>query len=161
MGIFTHLITASRNGGPRRAAPTGVPADPISRDQPLRTILIASGDEEERQTWIDCLAHPQHRVLVAENGEAALRAIYANNPDLLIAAMSMPRLDGLELLRMIHEIAPGVRVILIAKGNRQVDRSYMKLAKLLGAVATFTQPLDERTFLSDVRTALDLDTSSD
>jgi DNA-binding NarL/FixJ family response regulator len=99
--------------------------------------------------------------LAAENGEAALRAIHANNPDLLIAAVSMARLDGLELLRIVHEIAPRVRVILIAKGNRQVDRSYMKLAKLLGAAATFTQPLDETTFLSGVRTALDLGTSSD
>ena len=68
MGIFTPLIAASRNGELRRASPDAEPANPIGRDQPRRTILIASGDDEERQNWIDCLAHPQYRVLAAENG---------------------------------------------------------------------------------------------
>ncbi len=161
MGIFTKLFLAGRGGGPRKASVSGAPNARIGRDKALRTILVATGDPEERKSWMNCLAHSEHRILAAEDGQAALHAIQANDPDLLVAAVSMAKLDGLELLRAAHHVAPRLRVILIAKGNRQIDRSYMKLAKLLGAVGTFTQPLDAKTLLSGVRTALELDTRRD
>lgn len=159
MGIFTQLFTAGRSGGPRRSTLPGSPV-PIGCGQAVRTILVASGDWNERKTWMDYLAHPEHRILAAEDGQAALRAIQAHDPDLLVAAVSMARLDGLELLRIVHSAAPRLRVILIARGNSHVDRSYMKLAKLLGAAATYTQPLDAPTLLSGARSLLERDTSS-
>jgi len=161
MALFAHPLMAAP-GGRRQQRSTSNDAanEPVGRDYPIRTILVASSDPEERQKWAEYLAHPQHRILSAGDGHAALRAVQANHPDLLVAAMSMARLDGIELLQAVHKTAPQPRVILITRGHGEIDRSYVKLAKLLGAVATYTQPLDGEALLLGVRTALELDTPS-
>lgn len=158
MPIFTQSYSAAPSGGRERRSISAAPADePVGRDYPVRTILVASSDRDEREKWAEYLAHPQHRILSVGDGHAALRSIHANQPDLVVAAISMARLDGLELLQVIHDTTPQLRVILIAKGHSQIDRSYMKLATLLGAMTTYTQPLDGEALLSGVRAALELD----
>jgi DNA-binding NtrC family response regulator len=158
MAIFAPSFMAAPAGRRQPRNNSAAPADePVGRDYPIRTILIASSNPKERQTWAEYLAHPQHRILSASDGQAALRGIHANHPDLVVAAMSMARLDGLELLRVIHETEPRLRVILITKGHSDIDRSYKKLAMLLGASAIFSQPLDAEELLLGVRTALELD----
>ncbi|MGY9066690.1 response regulator [Streptomyces sp. CAS3] len=52
-------------------------------------------------------------VAEAENGVAALEAAQSLVPDVLLADIRMPKMDGLELTRQISRLLPSVRVVVV------------------------------------------------
>jgi CheY-like chemotaxis protein/anti-sigma regulatory factor (Ser/Thr protein kinase) len=57
----------------------------------------------------------------AEDGELALEAVAKKPPDLVISDLQMPRIDGLQLVRLLKKKHPDVPVMLIAsKGSREI-----------------------------------------
>jgi DNA-binding NarL/FixJ family response regulator len=68
-----------------------------------------------------------HVVGEAENGRKAVEMAIAQNPDVILMDIGMPRLNGLEAARQIRQSAPGVRVILLtAFGNDQYIQQVME-----------------------------------
>lgn len=122
----------------------------------LHNILVASSDRQERERWAQLLSQPDFCVIMVEDGEAALRAVETGCVDIVVAAVSMPRLDGLEFLRELNKRPGSPRTILIARGRSEMERIYLKAAKLYGAAAAYTQPLDDEDLLSGVRLLLEL-----
>ena len=58
--------------------------------------------------------HPEFQVSgIFSNGADALRFIQENPVSLVITDIRMPRMDGLELARCIHENYPGILIIII------------------------------------------------
>lgn len=51
--------------------------------------------------------------LSARNGEEALPKFYFGFPGIIVTDIKMPRMDGLELMKRVQEIDPGVPVILL------------------------------------------------
>jgi CheY-like chemotaxis protein len=68
----------------------------------VATILLVDDDPDIRRLLALALARYGHRCLVAENGEMALAKIAAENPDAVITDVTMPVMDGLELLRCLR-----------------------------------------------------------
>ena len=64
-----------------------------------RTILVADDDPHIRQLIVFALAKAGLDAIEAEDGEAALAAVAAHQPDLLILDINMPRMDGIEVCR--------------------------------------------------------------
>ena len=63
----------------------------------------------------------------ADNGRKAVEMAVAENPDVILMDIGMPRLNGLEAARQIRQSAPGVRVILLtAFGNDQYIQQVME-----------------------------------
>ncbi|WP_129773208.1 response regulator transcription factor [Streptomyces sp. L-9-10] len=59
-------------------------------------------------------AQPDMRVVAeADNGIDALKAVHALAPDVLLADVRMPGMDGLELTRKVVGSAPSVRVVVV------------------------------------------------
>lgn len=52
-------------------------------------------------------------VAEAGDGEAAWRAVQAQQPDLLVTDIEMPLLTGLELAQRVRDSAPGTRVVVL------------------------------------------------
>lgn len=50
----------------------------------------------------------------AADGEDALRVVQSAEPDVLLLDISMPRVNGLEVLRRIRACAPGTRVVVLS-----------------------------------------------
>lgn len=50
----------------------------------------------------------------AENGEAALEKIRASEPDIILTDIRMPKMDGLELCRILHEEFPRIKTVVIS-----------------------------------------------
>ncbi len=60
-------------------------------------------------------------VFYAENGEAALRQIELERPDVVLTDLIMPEMDGLELVNAVRTTHPLVPVVLMtAKGNEEI-----------------------------------------
>lgn len=77
-----------------------------------RTILIAE-DEEKMRRILEVNLQDQYQILLAKDGEEALRIFKENEVNLLLADMRMPERDGLSLLHDVKRIRPEIPVILI------------------------------------------------
>ena len=119
-------------------------------------VLLASGNLTERRQWQNLLAERDFLISVADNGKEALRAIQGGHLDLVIAAVMMPEMDGIELVRLAGTIREAPPIIVVARGRGTPDHAFLKSAALSGAAATYTQPLRAQDFLAGIRTALAL-----
>ena len=77
-----------------------------------RTILIAD-DEEKMRRVLEVNLQDQYQVLLAKDGEEALRIVKENEVNLLLAGMKMPGKDGIRLLHEVKRVQPEIPVILI------------------------------------------------
>ena len=91
-----------------------------------RTILIAE-DEEKMRRVLEVNLQDQYHVLLAKDGEEALRLFKENKINLLLTDMKMPEKDGLSLLHEVKRLRPEIPVILItAYGTIESAVSAMK-----------------------------------
>jgi DNA-binding NtrC family response regulator len=91
-----------------------------------RTILIAE-DEEKMRRILEVNLQDQYRILLAKDGEEALRLFKENDVNLLLTDMRMPEKDGLVLLHEVKRLRPLIPVILItAYGTIESAVSAMK-----------------------------------
>ena len=94
-------------------------------------------------------------VQVATDGEAALQAIAAQVPDLILLDVMLPKKDGFEVCQHIRANAawqPIKVVMLTAKGR---DTEVSK-GLALGADAYMTKPFSTRDLVAQVRSLLGL-----
>jgi PAS domain S-box-containing protein len=97
----------------RVAAPA--PAPPASVGQPCK-ILVIDDESVVRSLLRRSLERRGYSVAEAGDGQAGIRAIREATPDLVVLDMTMPELDGAEVLRRIR--ADGFTMpILIASGH--------------------------------------------
>ena len=76
---------------------------------------------------------------VALGGKAGLEQIESLSPDIVLSDVRMPGLDGLELLRLLRERAPGVSVVLMTAFD---DMPTVVTAMRGGAVDFLVKPVD-------------------
>jgi len=77
-----------------------------------RTILIAE-DEERMRRILEVNLQDQYRILLAKDGEEALRLFQQNQVNLLVTDMKMPERNGLSLLHEVKRLRPEIPVIMI------------------------------------------------
>lgn len=108
----------------------------MSEAQPTR-ILVAEDEANLRLVIQKELQRIGHRVQVAPDGEAALRRLEEGNVDVLLCDINMPRMDGMELLRRIHE-RPNPPEVIMLTGHATVETAIE--AMKLGAYDYLTKP---------------------
>ena len=91
----------------------------LNLDAPL--VLIVEDELEIAEGVRDFLQHAGYRTVHAEDGLKALEVFFAEQPGLVVLDLMLPKLHGLEVLRLIREDSKTPVVILTAKGN-QDDR---------------------------------------
>ncbi len=87
----------------------------------MPTILIADDDALDRETAEGLLKKIDGiQVHLVTNGEEALDFMAGRTPDLILTDLRMPRMDGLELVRIAREEFPSVPIVLMtSKGNEK------------------------------------------
>ena len=88
------------NAAARQQAERPVAAAPRKPEQTL--VMVADDSKVVRVKTSRLLAAHHYRISLAENGEAALRLIEAEPPQLLITDVEMPGIDGFELTRRVR-----------------------------------------------------------
>ena len=69
----------------------------------MATILIVDDNPTNREFIMSLLGYYGHRVLEAKDGAEGLRVVHSENPDLIIADILMPTMNGFELVRKLRE----------------------------------------------------------
>jgi two-component system response regulator ChvI len=87
---------------------------------------------------------------VYADGEAALKALLENPPDLAIFDIKMPRMDGLELLQKLRERSQ-IPVIFLTSKDEEPDEA---LGLALGADDYITKPFSQRLLIARIRAIL-------
>jgi CheY-like chemotaxis protein len=96
------------------ADPAPVPGVASSAPASRRTILAVDDESTILALAKDVLELEGYRVLVARNGEEALR-VYGESPggiDLVLLDLTMPVMGGVECFRRLRALDPGVRVVI-------------------------------------------------
>lgn len=113
----------------------------------MTQILVVDDEPVIRDVLAALFASEGYVVRTAPDGLAALEALTAESPDLVIADIIMPRLDGWGLLARLHEQHPGIPVILLSATFRgrppdgvvfiakpfEVDDLLLTVARMLAA----------------------------
>ena len=115
-------------------------------------ILVVDDEKSMRDLLSITLGKEGYDVLTAAGGEPAIEALHRESVDAVITDLRMPKVDGLQVLRVAKEISPDMAVIVItAVASTETAVEAMKL----GAYDYITKPfkLDEVNLI--VRNALE------
>jgi len=121
-------------------------------DGPL--VLIVEDDPETRRFLVNALTRHGCRTEEAHNGLQALEKAFASTPDLVLADIAVPGIDGIELCRRLRSDARTRAVSILAMTGYD-DRRYRDRAMQAGADRLLTKPFDFDTFLTAVSALID------
>jgi two-component system cell cycle response regulator DivK len=78
-----------------------------------RDVLIVDDDPDVRELFAFVLRDAGARVVAVDSGEAGVRAAASFRPDLVITDISMPRMDGIEMVRQlrVHDRTKNIPVV--------------------------------------------------
>ena len=79
----------------------------------LDRILVVDDEEDIREVLSQGLSKFGYRVAIAESAEAALGIFKPGFFDVVITDLKMPKMDGLDLIRIIRKKDPGVAFFVI------------------------------------------------
>jgi two-component system response regulator PilR (NtrC family) len=97
-------------------------------------------DEQSMREWLRILFQRDgFEVLTADDGQTALDIVGREYLDLVLTDIRMPRLDGVELLKAVRELAPDV-IVLMMTAHWTRDSDEWKHARDRGAEALFEKP---------------------
>jgi two-component system KDP operon response regulator KdpE len=113
-------------------------------------VLIVDDEAQIRRALRTGLSGHGYAVEVAEDGEAALAAIAAHPPDVVVLDLVMPGVDGFEVLRQLREWSRLPVIVLSAHGE---ERDKVE-ALDLGADDYLTKPFGMGELLARLRAVL-------
>ncbi|HEX8447088.1 MAG TPA: response regulator transcription factor [Sphingomonas sp.] len=113
-------------------------------------VLVVDDEPAIRRLLRTALERAGHSVREAANGGAALAALAADRPQVVLLDLGLPDRDGLELVPLIRARCDATILIVSAR-----DATDQKVAALdLGASDYVTKPFDSDELLARVRAAL-------
>ena len=102
-------------------------------------ILVVDDELEVRLVLGEFLGGRGYDVQLAESGFKALEIVEKFNPQVVLLDVTMPKMDGVETLRQLLEVRPGLSVIMVT-ANSDVGTTSKLLA--LGAADYIPKPFD-------------------
>lgn len=114
----------------------------------MANILIVDDSKISRRVLKDMLEKNGHTVVgEATNGQEAFDYYGKLKPDLVTMDITMPVMDGIEGLKLIHKAYPEAKVVMITAAGQNEK---LKEAVESGAVEFVTKPLVEETVISAI-----------
>jgi two-component system, sensor histidine kinase and response regulator len=119
----------------------------------MTKILIIEDETPLRESIVDTLEFEGFEVVEAANGLQGWEKACAEHPDIIICDVSMPKLNGYELLHRLREEpeTAGVPFIFL---TARADRAYMRHGMELGADDYVTKPFTQADLLGAIRVRL-------
>jgi two-component system alkaline phosphatase synthesis response regulator PhoP len=116
----------------------------------MRRVLIVDDDPKVCETLDRYLAHAGYATASALDGTKALEMVQTFAPDLVVLDLMLPRVDGLEVCRMLRETS-AIPIIMLTARTTERDR----LTGLsLGADDYLTKPFSPRELVARVEAVL-------
>lgn len=118
---------------------------------PDQTVIALVDDDRNILTTVSIALQAEgFATRVYSDGDAALKALLANPPDLAVFDIKMPRMDGMELLRRLREHSPLPVIFLTSKDDEEDEQ----LGFEMGADDYISKPFSLTLLLARVRAIL-------
>jgi DNA-binding response OmpR family regulator len=115
-----------------------------------KTVLVAEDEPYILESLNFLLSRAGYTVRAERDGQAAVDAVMADPPDLIVLDVMMPRLNGFEALKQIRQTS-ALRdlpvLVLTAKGQEDDRRRMLDL----GATELVTKPFSNRDLLARIQ----------
>lgn len=115
-----------------------------------RKILVVDDEPQFLRAMRLALSEHGFNAVAAESGEAALKQLDAETPDLVLLDMNLPGMNGIETCQAIRA-ASAVPVIMLSVRNAERDKASALEA---GANAYVTKPFGMQDLLDRIRGVL-------
>lgn len=117
----------------------------------VRWTIVVADDDPDYRYFVRFLLAPMADTVVivgeADGGEEALALVLRKRPDIVVADLLMPRLNGIELTRRIKQELPDTKIILMTAYPGEANR---RLAFVGGADGF----LDKTALVTDLLPAI-------
>jgi two-component system response regulator ChvI len=122
----------------------------IDAGERQRSIALVDDDRNILTTLSIALQAEGFATRVYSDGEAALKALLENPPDLAVFDIKMPRMDGMELLRQLRAQSELPVIFLTSKDQEQDEEAGLAM----GADDYIAKPFSQRLLLARIRAIL-------
>jgi diguanylate cyclase (GGDEF)-like protein len=125
-----------------------------------RPQILIVDDERLNITLLNALLKADYKIMVATNGEQALKAATSGKPDLILLDIMMPDMDGYEVCRQLKSAKETQRIPIIfitAMGNVESETKGFEL----GAVDYISKPFNSSVVKARVGVHMQLKRKSD
>lgn len=117
-----------------------------------RTRILIVEDEPAMVAGLqDNFEYEGYEVISADDGIAGLERALADDPDLVVLDVMMPRLSGLDLCKQLKAKRPSVPIIMLTARGQEIDKV---VGLELGADDYITKPFSVRELMARVKAVL-------
>ena len=120
-------------------------------------VVLVVDDQEANRRLLEAVLSPRgYRVITADSGEAALRQLEADPPDVVLLDILMPGIDGYEVCRQIRE-DPGTALLPVVMITASGEQEKIKAIES-GADDFITKPFDQAELIARIRSLVRINT---
>lgn len=113
-----------------------------------KTILVVEDDDIARGVLDLILKKYFRKVYTASNGQEGLEKSAQHSPDLIVADLAMPVLDGFVMIRRLEEQFSETPVLIVT--------AYREEAEVCGSYRILHKPVDRKELLKAIGDVLDI-----
>lgn len=114
-------------------------------------VLVIDDEASLRKTVRGMLEAHGLEVGEAADGEIGMREFRERGADVVLCDVFMPTKDGLETIREMRRLAPGVKIIAISGGGPGGTVNLLPLASRMGAAEVLFKPFGQPELLAAIR----------
>jgi DNA-binding response OmpR family regulator len=115
--------------------------------QQAKVVLIADDDKLVLATYKYPFEQHGYRVLLAENGNGAIKHLEAGPVDVVLLDILMPDKEGLETLIEIRQRFANVPVLVMSGGGSRGKHDFLTVAQKFGATGVVKKPVTARELI--------------
>ncbi len=117
------------------------------------SILLAEDEEKLRDSFKKVLLLYVEKVYLASDGEEALELYYKYKPDIIITDLKMPKLNGLELIKIIRKENQLIPIIVTSAFT---DKTFLLESIKLSLVEYVVKPIREANLSKLLESCVDI-----
>jgi two-component system cell cycle response regulator DivK len=121
--------------------------------KPKPIVLLIEDNMDNRDIYDTYLTLVGYRVLLAADGEEGLRQAFEHRPDLILLDVSIPKMDGWEVARLLKADDRTSRIPILAVTGHATSEHRTR-ATALGLDRFLTKPIEPRRLEQEVSQVL-------
>jgi DNA-binding NtrC family response regulator len=117
----------------------------------MKKILIIDDETHILLMLKKMLERAGYEIDLAANGNEGLYLFKSAPSDLVITDIIMPEKEGLETIREMKRMQPGLKIIAMSGGGKISADNYLETAKIFGASKILEKPFTQQKMVSAVQ----------